>query len=108
VWWFVWVGRAELLRACCARWLGTRVYGAAFAIPHGVGGSGLGHRYEVGRGRIPAGRRLEGSGVTFDELMKPTADARCFSDDDRHRVAQPSLAARRGRARRAGIVPAAP
>jgi hypothetical protein len=42
VWWFVWLRRAELLRACCAKWLGTtRLRGVTFLSGHGrkfVGG----------------------------------------------------------------------
>jgi hypothetical protein len=80
VWWFVWLRRAELLRSCCAESLEQRVdqencrddirsseRGLAVAVlAAGVG---------VGRGRVSAGSvGLEGSGVTFDELIKPADD----------------------------------
>ena len=75
MWWFVWLRRAELLRACCAKWLGTtRLRGVTFLNPKG-GGGGFGRR-RAGRGVavLLQNTSAGGGGVMVDELMKPADD----------------------------------
>jgi hypothetical protein len=76
-WWFVWVRRAELLRGCCANSPEQRVGQQERKGPHSfvrtwVGRCGFG-RWHTGRALEDLLRSvgLKGSGVTFNELIKP-------------------------------------